>query len=89
MLERTIILHHDVDVIRKEHLPEEIRGGGAPVDAGCPFSLPPGGVDLDEVEAGLIRQALERTSHNKSKAAELLGISRYALRYRMEKHKVA
>ena len=34
---------------------------------------------------GLLMQALARTSGNQSAAARLLGISRYALRYRMEK----
>ena len=37
---------------------------------------------------GLIEQAMDRTSGNQSAAARLLGISRYALRYRLEKHQV-
>jgi DNA-binding protein Fis len=47
--------------------------------------LPAEGVDLDAVERGLLEQALQRTGGNQSAAAKLLGISRYALRYRMEK----
>ena len=47
--------------------------------------LPPGGVDLQEVEEQLVRQALQRANNNQSKAARLLRISRDQLRYRMEK----
>ncbi len=50
------------------------------------FELPVGGVNLDAVEKSLILQALERTGRNQSASARLLGISRYALRYRMAKH---
>ncbi|MCA9571589.1 MAG: helix-turn-helix domain-containing protein, partial [Myxococcales bacterium] len=50
------------------------------------FVLPEGGVNLEELELSLLMQALERTEGNQSRAARLLGISRYALRYRMEKH---
>ena len=42
-------------------------------------------MDLEAVERGLLVQALARTRGNQSAAARLLGLSRYALRYRMEK----
>jgi DNA-binding protein Fis len=42
-------------------------------------------VSLDEVELSLVRQALKRSAGNQTKAAELLGISRDQLRYRMKK----
>jgi DNA-binding NtrC family response regulator len=87
VIERIVILNADADVIRLEHLPQEIRAGSSRArDDGCPFELPPDGVDLESVERGLIAQALERTGGNQSRAARLLGISRYALRYRMEKY---
>ena len=69
-------------------LPPELRFGSAPSGTtvrGCPFVLPEDGVDLEAVERGLLAQALDRTNGNQSAAARLLGISRYALRYRMEK----
>ncbi len=47
--------------------------------------LPPGGVDLRELENHLIRQALARTHNNQTQAAKLLHLSRDALRYRLEK----
>ena len=49
------------------------------------LKLPPDGVDLHEVEAELVRQALGRTEGNQTKAAKLLNLSRDQLRYRMEK----
>lgn len=49
------------------------------------FVLPVNGVDLREVEAGFIRQALSRTGNNQTQAAKLLHLSRDAFRYRLEK----
>ncbi|MES2642780.1 MAG: sigma-54 dependent transcriptional regulator [Myxococcota bacterium] len=91
VLERTVILLQE-DVIQAADLPPEIRWQGSPASAssgGCPFLLPEEGVDLEGVERGLLEQAFARTSGNQSAAARLLGISRYALRYRMEKFKLA
>ncbi len=47
--------------------------------------LPPGGLDLRELENNLIRQALARTNNNQTQAAKLLSLSRDAFRYRLEK----
>ena len=86
VVERIVILNRDAELLDTEHLPPEIRvpQKRASADA-CPFVLPEEGVDLDAVEAGLIQQALARTEGNQTHAAKLLGISRYALRYRLEK----
>lgn len=46
----------------------------------------PDKLTLDEAEYELIRQALDRTGGNVSRAARELGITRMALRYRMKKH---
>jgi DNA-binding NtrC family response regulator len=91
VVERIVILNAQADVIRMEHLPQELRLGAKSSQAvqGCPFELPEEGVDLEGVEAGLIAQALERSGGNQSAAARLLGISRYALRYRMEKYELS
>jgi DNA-binding protein Fis len=40
---------------------------------------------LDDVEMSLVRQALAHSHGNQTKAAELLGISRDQLRYRLKK----
>ena len=52
------------------------------------FYLPKSGVDLEAVERDLIRQALERTGGNGTRAAQLLGLSRDQLRYRVAKHQI-
>jgi two-component system response regulator AtoC len=51
-------------------------------------SLPDSGVNLGDVERDLVVQALERTGWNVTRAAQLLGVSRDTLRYRMEKHRI-
>jgi len=67
------------------HLPEHVQAvRELPAQRG--IALPPEGVNLEEVEQELIRQALERARGNKSKAAELLGLTRHTLLYRMEKY---
>lgn len=50
------------------------------------WTVPPGGIVLEDVERNLISSALLQTGKNKSKAARLLGLSRDTLRYRMEKY---
>jgi len=63
------------------NLPLNIRGGqrAAPPAAATPLNL-------DQTERDLILQALEQTRGNRTRAAKLLGISRYTLLYRMKKH---
>jgi two-component system response regulator AtoC len=48
--------------------------------------IPPGGIVLDEVEKEYILEALRIKEGNKNQAAKLLGISRSALLYRIEKY---
>jgi DNA-binding NtrC family response regulator len=57
----------------------------APQASDVPFRLPPEGVVLDDVEMSFVRQALDRSNGNQTRAAELLGISRDQLRYRLKK----
>jgi DNA-binding NtrC family response regulator len=49
-------------------------------------SFPPGGIVWADLEKSLIEQALAQAGGNQVRAAKLLGLSRDALRYRMEKH---
>jgi len=49
------------------------------------FKLPPEGVNIEEVERQLVVQALERSKGNQTQAAQLLGINRDQVRYRIEK----
>jgi DNA-binding NtrC family response regulator len=88
IIERIVTLHRDEPRLTLAHLPNEIRYAGrvesAP-RATSGFILPEGGVDLEEVEKSLLIQALDRSRNNQTQAARLLGITRYALRYRLEK----
>lgn len=71
------------NLIEAEHLPPEVRAAAPVVVA---MQLPPEGVDLETVEVALIRQALQRAGGNKTRAAELLGLTRHTLLYRLEKY---
>ena len=50
------------------------------------FRLPNSGIKLEDLEKSLLNQALDQARHNQTRAAQLLGITRHTLRYRMEKH---
>jgi len=88
VMERIVILEGASEtVLGLDHLPPEIRyGGQSTLSDQAPFTLPPEGVDLEAVERSLLLQAMARTEGNQSAAARLLAISRYALRYRLEKY---
>ncbi|WP_412176675.1 helix-turn-helix domain-containing protein [Bacillus sp. T3] len=43
------------------------------------------GINFEDVEISFVRQALERSKGNQTQAAKLLGMSRHALIYRMDK----
>jgi DNA-binding NtrC family response regulator len=58
---------------------------GEPASRWHGFHLPEGGIVLEEVERDLLLQALEATRRNQTKSAEMLGLTRDALRYRMKK----
>ncbi len=45
-------------------------------------------VKLEEVEKALLEEALRKTNGNQKRAADLLGIGRDALRYKMKKYKI-
>jgi DNA-binding NtrC family response regulator len=82
VIERAMLL-----VAGPEILPEDLmiqRARPAPSDKFA-FRLPPGGVNIDDVERTLVIQALERTNWNRAAAARLLGCSRDQIRYRIEK----
>ena len=56
--------------------------------AGSVSDFLPDGVTLEEHEQALIREALRRAQGNKSQAARLLGLTRNALRYRLDQMKI-
>ncbi len=51
--------------------------------------FPDEGIDLEETEKELIKSALEKAKNNRTKAAELLNITRSAMLYRMNKYDIS
>jgi DNA-binding NtrC family response regulator len=84
VIERLVILESE-PVILPRHLPPELLAGSPSIRRGL-LELPADGVRLVEVERELVIQAMERTAGNQTKAAELLGIERDALRRRLIKY---
>lgn len=74
-------------LIERDNLPLEIIGSSAPAQKPA-FTLPDLGIQLEQLEIDLIKQALARTQGNRSQSARLLGISRDTLLYRMQKHSI-
>jgi two-component system response regulator AtoC len=92
VLERAVLLCK-TELIEPDHLPIEApaarRGAGLRRAAGrIEMELPTGPVTLDEVELALIEATLRRTRGNVSRAADLMGISRGALRNKIDHHKI-
>ena len=91
VIERALILEDD-DVITTKYVPRNLVPGKNQstserdgLGAHDMFRLPPAGASLEEVEMSLVRQAIDRSGGNQTRAAELLGISRDQLRYRLKK----
>ncbi len=62
------------------------QAGAAP--AGIFPDLPDEGIDFDALEEHLVRQAYEKAEGNEMKAAQLLGMTYYAYRYKRKKLKM-
>jgi DNA-binding NtrC family response regulator len=58
-----------------------------PAAAGHLLTLPPQGLDMDALERDLVQQALDRCGGNQSRAAQLLGMTRDQIRYRVERYR--
>ncbi len=95
-IERALLLC-DGGLITRDHLPaavarpEEARppgGNGRPAEGALDLDapLPPGGIDLDDLERSFVAKALAQTRGNKSKASRLLGLTRAQLYSRIEKY---
>ncbi len=83
VIERAVLLSQG-DTIGPLDIVVGQTGRGEPL-TGTTITLSPGGIDLHKLENSLVLQALTRTNNNQTHAARLLGLSRDALRYRMEK----
>jgi DNA-binding NtrC family response regulator len=91
-IEQAVLMTQD-SVIDVKHLSLcsiHLQGSEGEISAeqAASIKLPGSGFDLDALESQLVRQALERTRGNVTKAAKLLGLTRDTLRYRMEKHRI-
>lgn len=90
VLERSVLLaESDSLPIRWLQLPREeaSRAEAHGPEDGPLIRIPlDGSLTLDEMEARIIREALEQTGFNVTAAARALGATRQTLRYRIEKH---
>jgi DNA-binding NtrC family response regulator len=91
VIERALILE-DADQITTEYLPGGLllspateQSSHGTNDGAARFILPNEGISLDDAELSFVRQAMDRSGGNQTRAAELLGISRDQLRYRLKK----
>jgi DNA-binding NtrC family response regulator len=88
-IERGVLLS-DGPVLTPADLPSEIRSvgtsdGDATHANGEAFRLPVAGLNLETLERDLVVQALARCRGNRTRAAQLLGLNRDQIRYRIEK----
>jgi len=79
-VERAMLLA-DGEWLEPSHFPISVSRRST----GAAYDLPEEGVSLEQVERGLVIQALTRTGWNHTKAAALLGLNRDQIRYRIEK----
>lgn len=84
LVESLVVLRKG-DVVRREHLPAEIRRA-KPRIANVALELPDDGISLEEVEKEILLQALEKNHWNRTRAAKYLNITRKTLNYRIEKY---
>ncbi len=85
-IERAMILGSG-SMISASDLALSLQPGGADGAAeGRLLKLPEDGLDMEELERDLVRQALEASGGTQSKAARLLGMTRDQIRYRLEKY---
>ena len=83
-LEQLFILC-DGDTVTRVDLPEKLRD---PVPETGQFTLPPGGLILEDLEQDLMRQALAFSGGRIKEAAELLGLTYKTFQYRLKKHDI-
>jgi len=81
LIERTMLLSLK-DVLAPEEFLSRDAGSTA---RGRLFELPAEGIVLEQLELDLVTQALERAGGNRTRAAELLGLTRHQIHYRIQK----
>jgi DNA-binding NtrC family response regulator len=95
-VERCLVLE-DSEFITMKNMPRGLMSAfyfednyllGSNSETGKYVSLPAEGISLDQVEMWLIREALQRTGGNVTRASELLRVPRDRIRYRLKKGKL-
>jgi DNA-binding NtrC family response regulator len=86
LIERMVVLA-DTPTITEADLPDSITATAKAL-GNVLFQLPENGIDLEEVERGLILAALEKSNWNQTHAARYLNLTRSALIYRMQKFRI-
>jgi DNA-binding NtrC family response regulator len=86
IIERIVVLAPG-DEIQVADLPDYLRREHVSVDT-LNLDLPQQGVSLEAIEKELLVRALQKFNWNQTHAARYLDISRKALIYRMEKHRI-
>ncbi len=81
VIERCVVTVRD-DLIRPEHLPEEIQAS----KEGARTMLITLGSSLEEIEKEVIQRTLAEVTNHREKAAKLLGISLRALQYKIKEY---
>jgi DNA-binding NtrC family response regulator len=71
-------------LILPDELPETLRPAASDESGGASPEVPPGG--MDEIQRQAILKALEQTGGNKTRAAQILGISRRNLIYKIRSY---
>lgn len=88
LVERFVVMETS-DLILPENLPRWLLDEATPFtlkeSGSARFTLPEGGVSLEDLERDLIMQALSKAGNNKTIAAKLLNISYDTLRYQIKK----
>ncbi len=85
-LERAAIHSGDTGVITGETL-SFLTASSLPRKDQKGFQLPERGIDLEELESDLVRQAVERAGNNQTEAARLLGVTRGKFRTMIKQSK--
>jgi DNA-binding NtrC family response regulator len=101
VLERAVIVAGE-GAIEVKHLPAFLQGGARPADTTAGTAAPPApspgaaapadavqfqiGTTVEEAEKGLILRTLEHTRNNKTRAAEILGISLKTLHNKLKEY---
>lgn len=86
VMERLLLLHdgHRVDASALEQYLQLDQQSSISLD----YQLPAVGIDWEQHERSLLKQALEQADYNRTKAARLLSLSYKTFIYRLEKHQL-